>query len=272
MDCVPLDFFVCSDEMQQQQKCEEEKREWTRVGTSGARRRQTKRPKFKLGSLVDHGNFYQAISVLEREYPTLQIQVGVNLNGEYVLTPKNDDCTTLLRSIAEKGNKVLLLSPKERDTRRCWSATPLDLSLEAVEAHPQVASAQRLNHLQARCEHAVRCWVCSLPHHTEECIACHKNKEAITARCPNCRKNHHVCHPQCPERLSRMPRPRQQHQQHPGSDDDVDSKHSKGNPSSSKIKLSNSRVPTGMHHVASGSSISIHHVPSQEGFPIVTLL
>ncbi|XP_063854131.1 uncharacterized protein LOC135096523 [Scylla paramamosain] len=262
-DWAPLDLSVFSDVVQQQQQDGGEEQGWTTVTTSRARRHQPPRPKFKLGSLGEHENSYRAISALEREYPTLRIQVRVNLKGEHVVTPKDEDSTALLRRIAEEGNRVLLLDPSEKRHKLVLERYPLDLPLEAVEAHPQVTSAQRLtsrrdklptrqvllvcvgpppakldlgcwgryslrpyqgepvrcyrcqryNHLQARCEHAARCGVCSLPHPTEECIARHKANEATTARCPNCGKNHHAWNPQCPERLRRMPRSRQQQQQ-----------------------------------------------------------
>ena len=96
-----------------------------------------------LGSLGDHGNSYQTTSALEMEYPTLRIQVRVNLKGEYVITVKDDDSTTLLRSIAEEGNKVLLKQSKRRH-KVVLQCCPLDLPFEAVEVHPQVASAQYL--------------------------------------------------------------------------------------------------------------------------------
>ena len=106
----------------------------------------------------------------------------------------------------------------------------------------------------------------------EECIARHKNNEATTARCPNCVKNHHEWHPSAPKGFAEYPdranniNSSLRHNQ--GGEDDVTLKHSKGNPNSSQLKLSNSRVTAGMHHVASGSSSRIHHVTSQEGFPM----
>ena len=61
-----------------------------------------------------------------------------------MLTPKDDDFTTLLYSITEEGNKVLLLDPSEKRHKVVLEHYPLDLPLEVVEAHPQVASAQSL--------------------------------------------------------------------------------------------------------------------------------
>ncbi len=54
--------------------------------------------------------------------PEAQVQAGqpgrirellprVNLKGEHVVTPKDEDSTALLRRIAEEGNRVLLLDP-----------------------------------------------------------------------------------------------------------------------------------------------------------------
>ena len=102
------------------------------------------RPKFKLGSLGDHASAYLAITALEKDYPTLRIDIRPNLASEYVLTPKDEDTAALLRRLSEEGNRVILLNPSERRYRVVLERYPLDLPLEAVEAHPSVDSAKRL--------------------------------------------------------------------------------------------------------------------------------
>ena len=72
---------------------------------------------------------------------------------------------------------------------------------------------QRFGHLQATCQHPVRCGVCSQAHPTEQCIDRHKASEVTTARCPNCTKGHHAWNVKCPERMRRMPQGHQQQQQ-----------------------------------------------------------
>ena len=133
------------EEQQQQEDDGTQDQEWTTV-TRGrhARHQQLPRPKFKLGSHGDHGSAYQAITALEREHPELKMEVRPNLQGEYILTPKSDDSATLLRSIAEEGNRVLLLDPSKRVCKVLLERYPLNLPLDAVEAHPRVTSAQRL--------------------------------------------------------------------------------------------------------------------------------
>ncbi|KAG0718135.1 Heparan sulfate glucosamine 3-O-sulfotransferase 3A1 [Chionoecetes opilio] len=64
---------------------------------------------------------------------------------------------------------------------------------------------QRYNHLQGRCQHPVRCGVCSQAHPSEQCIRRHKARQLTTARCPNCFGGHHAWNPRCPERLRRLP-------------------------------------------------------------------
>ncbi|KAK4307367.1 hypothetical protein Pmani_020886 [Petrolisthes manimaculis] len=263
---APLELSsLSSKEGQQQQEDDQGDQGWTLAGGRRARHQRSTRTKFKLGSLGDHGSPYQAITALEREHLTLRMEGRPNLQGEYVLTPKDEDSTALLRRIAKEGNKVLLLDPSERRHKVVLEWYPLDLPLDAVEAHPQVASAKRLHsprnkqptrqvllvfvgllptkldlgcwgryslrsyqgkpvrcyrcqhfgHLQARCEQAARCGVCSLSHPTEECITRHSANEATTARCPNYGKSHHAWNPRCPERRRRLPQPPQQQNQTP---------------------------------------------------------
>ena len=78
------------------------------------------------------------------EHPSLTIEVRPNLQGEYILTPKDADSTTLLHRLAEEGNRVLLLDLNEWRRKVLLDRYPLDPPLDAVEEHPQVASAQHL--------------------------------------------------------------------------------------------------------------------------------
>ncbi|KAG0723275.1 hypothetical protein GWK47_042970 [Chionoecetes opilio] len=99
--------------------------------------------------------------------------------------------------------------PPAKLTLRSWGT----YTLRPYRSEPvRCYKCQRFNHLQVRCEHSVRCGVCSLNHPTEDCIGRHKAKEATTAKCPNCERKHHAWNPQCPERLRKMPQPRLQQQ------------------------------------------------------------
>ena len=242
---------------------------WINVESrSRRRRRHQDLPKFKLTTQGDRGAAYSTITALETDHPDLKMEVRPNLVGDYVLTPKDEASTVLLRRRAEEDDAVVLLDPTVKRHKVVLERYPLDLPLEAIEAHPHVLSATRLrgtrtrgptrqvlvvyegippeklqlgcwgrydvrpyqgepvrcfqchrfNHIRARCEHPVRCGVCSEAHPTERCIERHKAKEATTAKCPNCGKRHHAWNPQCPERLRRLPRhrPRQQQQQQQG--------------------------------------------------------
>ncbi|KAG0695837.1 hypothetical protein GWK47_026776 [Chionoecetes opilio] len=84
------------------------------------------RPKFKLGSLEDHASAYLAITALEAENPTLRMEVGPNLSGEYILTPKDEESVALLRRLAEEGNRVLLLDPSVRRHKVGLERYPVD--------------------------------------------------------------------------------------------------------------------------------------------------
>ncbi|KAG0725263.1 hypothetical protein GWK47_038958 [Chionoecetes opilio] len=123
--------------------------------------------------------------------------------------------------------RLVLLDPAERHIKAVLQRYPLDMPLEAVRDHPSVISAgrlravrdraptvreplrcfrcQRYNHLQGRCQHPVRCGVCSQAHPSEQCIRRHKARQLTTARCPNCFGGHHAWNPRCPERLRRLP-------------------------------------------------------------------
>ena len=78
------------------------------------------------------------------EHPSLRIEVRPNLQGEYILTPKDADSTTLLRCLVEQGNRVLLLDPNEWRCMVLLERYPLDLPLDAIQANPQVAFSPRL--------------------------------------------------------------------------------------------------------------------------------
>ncbi len=139
-----LSFLSCEEGQQQQEQ--EDNQGWT-VSKKWKRRaghQQSPRPKFKLGYTGDHESDYQAITALELEHPTLKMEVRPNLSGVYILTPKNEDSAALLRRIAEEGNKVIVLEPSEKRHKMVLERYPLNLPLDAVKAHPQVASAERL--------------------------------------------------------------------------------------------------------------------------------
>ncbi|XP_076041977.1 uncharacterized protein LOC143025849 [Oratosquilla oratoria] len=267
-DAALLEQLLRSDEGQ---PGDDEGEGWTTVVRNRRARHQLPpRPKFKLGHLGDHDSAYQAITALERENPSLKMEVRLNLQGEHILKARDEASAVLLRRLAEEGNTVILLDPNLRRHKVVLERYPLDLPLKAVEAHPKVISAERLrsrtdklptrqvlvmlegqpppkldlgcwgryslrphrgepvrcykcqryNHLQARCEHAVRCGVCSLPHPTEDCIAKHKSNQTTSAKCPNCGNKHHAWNPRCPERVRRLPRlpqkPQQQQRQPQG--------------------------------------------------------
>ena len=67
-----------------------------------------------------------------------------NLQGEYILKPEDADSVALLRRVAKQNNRMLLLDPSEWKRKMLLERYPLDIPLDAVEAHLQVASAKRL--------------------------------------------------------------------------------------------------------------------------------
>lgn len=101
------------------------------------------KPRFKLGSLGEKDRAYRALTTLEKNHPTLRMEVRSILKGEYVLAPKIEASVTLLQRLAEEGNRVLLLDPGVRRHRVVLERYPVDLPLEAVKEHHDVLSATR---------------------------------------------------------------------------------------------------------------------------------
>ena len=60
---------------------------------------------------------------------------------------------------------------------------------------------QQFRHHKATCHNPVCCAICSGRHETSVCIRKHREGQVTTARCVNCKGNHHALNPKCPERL-----------------------------------------------------------------------
>ncbi|KAG0715521.1 Nucleic-acid-binding protein from mobile element jockey [Chionoecetes opilio] len=188
-----IDMSVRSEDQQEAAQG----KDWTTVVNGRAAR-----PKFKLGSLVDHASAYLAITALEDENPTLRMEAQPHVVSATRLRGR-DNIATRQVLIVHEG------PPPAKLTLRSWGT----YTLRPYRSEPvRCYKCQRFNHLQVRCVHFVRCGVCSLNHPTEDCIGRHKSNEATTAKCPNCGRKHHAWNPQCPERLRRMPRLQQQPQ------------------------------------------------------------
>lgn len=91
LGCDPLDLSIVSVNEEQQQQQQDEDQEWTIITRGRVRHQQPPRPKFKLGILGDHDSAYQAITALEREQPSLRMEVRPNLQKEYVLTHRDEE-------------------------------------------------------------------------------------------------------------------------------------------------------------------------------------
>ena len=70
-----------------------------------------------------------------------------------------------------------------------------------IEEPMRCFKCQRFSHHKATCYNPVCCAICSGRHETSFCINKHKEGQATTARCVNCKGNHHAWNPKCPERL-----------------------------------------------------------------------
>ena len=128
-----------------------------------------------LEAVLDHRDVVSAVRLRATDR-ALTRQVMVELTGEAAAADKLD--------LGVWGRYSLRMYDKE--PLRCYKC-------------------QRYNHLQGRCQHAVKCGVCSQGHATEVCIRRHKAQQTTAARCPNCAGRHHAWHPRCPERLRRLP-------------------------------------------------------------------
>ncbi|KAK3884792.1 hypothetical protein Pcinc_010978 [Petrolisthes cinctipes] len=59
---------------------------------------------------------------------------------------------------------------------------------------------QRFGHHKAHCHQREVCAVCSSPHATEACLKKLKEQQPTTAKCPNCKMDHHAWYRNCPTR------------------------------------------------------------------------
>ncbi|KAG0713761.1 hypothetical protein GWK47_015507 [Chionoecetes opilio] len=180
-----IDMSVMSEEQQEA----EQGKDWTTMANGCAAR-----PKFKLGSLEDHASAYLAITALEDENPALRMERHKVVLERYPVDFPLDAAkaqphvvsATRLRGWDNIATRQVLIvhegPPPAKLTLRSWGT----YTLRPYRSEPvRCYKCQRFNHLQVRCEHSVRCGVCSLNHPTEDCIGRHKSKEATTAKCPN---------------------------------------------------------------------------------------
>ncbi|KAK4324383.1 hypothetical protein Pmani_004943 [Petrolisthes manimaculis] len=67
---------------------------------------------------------------------------------------------------------------------------------EPIRCH----NCQRFGHHRANCYQQERCGICSGYHATTICLKKYKERQATTAKCPNCKMEHHAWHRNCPYR------------------------------------------------------------------------
>ena len=88
-------------------------------------------PRFKL--LATTESPYQTIRKLEMENPTLRILAKPNLQGQFILLPKDRNSTMILR----QNNAFLQeLNPQEKKTKAIVGKYPLALELEPLISFP----------------------------------------------------------------------------------------------------------------------------------------
>ncbi|KAG0717787.1 hypothetical protein GWK47_007940 [Chionoecetes opilio] len=160
-----------------------------------------------LRRLADEGNRVLLLDpsvrrhkvVLERypvDFPLDAVKAQPHVVSATRLQGGGDNIATRQVLIVHEG-----LTPAKLTLRSWGTYTLRPYRSEPVRCY----KCQRFNHLQVRCEHSVRCGVCSLNHPTEDCIGRHKSNEATTAKCPNCGGKHQRLEPSCPERFSQDP-------------------------------------------------------------------
>ena len=65
-------------------------------------------------------------------------------------------------------------------------------------------NCQKYGHHKSACKAQVKCAVCSGSHESNQCISKHKEGQATSPKCPNCKENHPAWHRRCPVRLNRI--------------------------------------------------------------------
>ena len=115
--------------------------------------------------------------------PLDAVEVHLHVLSAKTLRSGRDNISTRQVFLVYKG------PPPPKLNLGCWDT----YTLRPYQSEPvRCYKCQRYSHLQVRCEHSIRCGVCSLPHPMEECIGRHKAKEVTTVKCPNCDKKHHA--------------------------------------------------------------------------------
>ena len=107
-------------------------------------------------------------------------------------------CTTKDGSPTRQVEVHLTGAKREHFDLGLWGRFQLRLF---IEEPMRCFKCQRFSHHKATCHNPMCCAICSGRHETSVCINKHKEGQATTARCVNCKGNHHAWNPKCPECL-----------------------------------------------------------------------
>ncbi len=103
-------------------------------------------PKFKIMQTDHFPTAYGVVTAMEKEQPELKLSITVNLKGEIIITPQDQQTASYLEKVRVlQGKPVCLekLDPSERRTRVVLLGYPIDFPLDPVLEHKQILNAER---------------------------------------------------------------------------------------------------------------------------------